>query len=234
GYEQLSSVAEEIENPQRNYPRALAIVIPLSIATYFFPAFFSLAALGNWQEWNTAYLSKAAELIGGGWLGLLMTLAAMLGNVSLLNATVLTSTRMPSSMAEDGYLPVFFAQKHPKYGSPWIAILISSAIYAAVAFHTLAQLLTVYVWLRILVTVLTALSAWRLRKTKPDVPRPFQIPWGNLELGYVVIAPILMGGVALVSSDRFALKWGPFPVLFGVLVYFVLPRLKGLFAGDAR
>ena len=81
GYEQLSSVAEEIENPQRNYPCALAIVIPLSIATYFFPAFFSLAALGNWQEWNSAYLSKAAELIGGGWLGLLMTLAAMLGNV---------------------------------------------------------------------------------------------------------------------------------------------------------
>jgi amino acid transporter len=233
GYEQLSSVAEEIENPQRNYPRALAIVIPLSIATYFFPAFLSLAALGNWQEWNTAYLSKAAELIGGGWLGLLMTFAAMLGNVSLLNATVLTSTRMPSSMAEDGYLPPIFAQKHPKYGSPWIAILISSAIYAALAFHTLAQLLTVYVWLRILVTVLTVLSAWGLRKTKPETPRPFHIPWGNLGLGYVVIAPILMGLVALIGSDRFALKWGPLPVLFGVVMYFALARMKTLFSGDA-
>lgn len=230
GYEQLSSVAEEIENPQRNYPRALAIVIPLSIATYFFPAFLSLAALGNWQDWNTAYLSKAAGLIGGGWLGLLMTLAAMLGNVSLLNATLLTSTRMPSSMAEDGYLPQFFAHKHPKFGSPWVAILISSAIYAALAFNSLAQLLTVYVWLRILVTILTVLSARRLRKTNPATPRPFHIPWGNLGLGYVVIAPILMGIIALLGSDRFALKWGPFPVLFGVVVYLVLPRIKALFA----
>jgi amino acid transporter len=228
GYEQLSSVAEEIKDPQRNYPRALAIVVPLSIATYFFPAFFSLAALGNWQEWNTAYLSTAGQLIGGGWLGLLLTLAAMLGSVSLLNATILTSTRMPSSMAEDGYLPPLFAKKHPKYGSPWIAILISSAIYAALAFHTLAQLLTVYVWLRILVTMLTVLSAWKLRKTKPDTPRPFQIPWGKMGLAYVVVAPILMGVMALVGSDRFALKWGPVPVLLGVAVYFTLPQIKKL------
>src|SRR5207342_2054654 len=57
GYEQLSSVAEEIENPQRNYPRALALVVPLSIATYFLPTFAALAALGNWQQWKTGYFS---------------------------------------------------------------------------------------------------------------------------------------------------------------------------------
>ena len=226
GYEQCSSVAEEINNPQRSYPLALAIVVPLSVAVYFLPAFFSLAALGNWQEWNTAYLSTAAKLIGGGWLGFLMTIAAMLGNVSLLNATVLTSTRMPSAMAEDGYLPPIFAAKHPKFGTPWIAILISSAIYALLAFHTLAQLLTVYVWLRTLVTVLTVLSAWRLRKKSPNMKRPFVIPWGSAGLAYVVIAPILMGILALVCSDPFALKWGPLPVLFGVLAYFAFAKFK--------
>jgi amino acid transporter len=227
GYEQCSSVAEEIENPQRSYPRALAIVVPLSIATYFLPAFFSLAALGNWEKWNTAYLSTAAELIGGSWLGFLMTAAAMLGNVSLLNATVLTSTRMPSSMAEDGYLPPLFAAKHPKFGTPWMAILISSAIYALLAFHTMAQLLTVYVWLRILVTVLTVLAAWRLRRLQPEMKRPFRIPWGNAGLVYVVIAPIVMGAVALVGSDKFALKWGPVPVALGIVAYFLFLKLRG-------
>jgi len=228
GYEQCSSVAEEIENPQRSYPIALAIVVPLSIAVYFLPALFSLAALGNWQDWNTAYLSTAARLIGGSWLGFLMTIAAMLGNVSLLNATVLTSTRMPSSMAEDGYLPPIFAAKHAKFGTPWIAILISSAIYAVLAFHTLAQLLTVYVWLRTLVTVLTVLSAWRLRRKFPEMARPFRIPWGGTGLLYVVLAPIAMGLLALVCSDPFALKWGPVPVLLGVAAYFVFPKLKAL------
>ena len=228
GYEQCSSVAEEIDNPQRSYPLALAIVVPLSVAVYFLPALFSLAALGNWQQWSTAYLSTAAKLIGGGWLGFLMTLAAMLGNVSLLNATILTSTRMPSAMAEDGYLPPMFAAKHPKFLTPWVAILISSAIYALLAFHTLAQLLTVYVWLRTLVTVLTVLSVWQLRKKFPKMKRPFVIPWGSAGLVYVVLAPIAMGILALLSSDPFALKWGPLPVLFGVLMYFLFPKLKSL------
>jgi len=232
GYEQCSSVAEEIENPQRNFPIALAIVVPLSMATYFLPALLSLAALGNWDKWNTAYLPTAGLLIGGSLLGFALTVAAMLGNVSLLNATVLTSTRMPSSMAEDGYLPPLFAAKHPKYGTPWIAILISSGIYALLAFHTLAQLLTVYIWLRSLVTVLTVMAAWKLRRTRPEMPRPFRIPWGNAGLGYVVIAPILMTIVALVFSDKFALKWGPLPVGLGVVAYFVFPRIKRLVEGQ--
>jgi len=180
GYEQCSSVAEEIENPQKSYPRALAIVVPMSVATYFLPALLSLAALGNWQDWNTTYLTTAAKLIGGSWLGALMTVAAVLCTVSLLNATMLTSTRMPSTMSEDGYLPPIFAARHPKYGTPWIAILMSCAIYALLAFQTMAQLLTIYVWLRILVTQLTVLSAWRLRRTQPELRRPFRIPWGKL------------------------------------------------------
>jgi amino acid transporter len=226
GYEQCSSVAEEIENPQRSYPRALAIVVPLSVATYFLPALCSLAALGNWQDWKTAYLSTAAGLIGGDWLGFLMTIAAMLCNVSLLNATILTTTRMPSSMSEDGYLSPLLAAKHPKFSTPWIAILISSAIYALLAFHTIAQLLTVYVWLRILVTVLTVLAAWRLRRLQPQLQRPFRIPGRTMGLAYVVIAPIIMGVFALVGSDKFALKWGPLPVLLGVVAYFVFAKLK--------
>jgi len=228
GYEQCSSVAEEIENPQRNFPIALAIVVPLSMATYFLPALCSLAARGDWEKWTTAYLPTEAALIGGSALGVAMTVAAMLGNVSLLNATVLTSTRMPSSMAEDGYLPPLFAAKHPRFGTPWIAILISSVLYALLAFHTMAHLLTVYVWLRSLVTILTVLAAWRLRKTRPEMKRPFRIPGGKLGLAYVAIAPILMSGVTLVGSDKFALKWGPLPVALGIAAYFVFPRIKKL------
>jgi amino acid transporter len=219
GYEQVSSVAEEVENPQRNYPIALAIVVPLSMATYFLPTMFSLAALGDWQKWHTGYFSDAARLIGGPWLGFAMTIAAMVTNVSLLNATVLTSTRMPSTMAEDGYLPATFSARHPRHGTPWIAIIVSSMICALLAQKTMVQLLTVYVWLRIGVTILTVLASWRLRKTQPDLPRPFRIPWGRAGLLYVVVAPLVMSVVALVASDPFARRWGPLPVLLGPVMY---------------
>jgi amino acid transporter len=226
GYEQVSSVAEEVENPQRNYPIALAIVVPLSIATYFLPTMFSLAALGDWQKWHTGYFSDAALLIGGRWMGFAMMIAALVTNLSLLNATVLTSTRMPSTMAEDGYLPVAFSARHPRYGTPWIAIIVSSIIYALLAQKTMVQLLTVYVWLRIGVTMLTVLSSWQLRKTQPELARPFRIPWGRAGLLYVIVAPLVMSVVALVGSDPFARKWGPVPVLLGPVMYFVLRSMR--------
>jgi amino acid transporter len=226
GYEQVSSVAEEVENPQRNYPIALAIVVPLSIATYFLPTMFSLAALVDWQKWHTGYFSDAALLIGGRWLGFAMTIAALITNLSLLNATVLTSTRMPSTMAEDGYLPAAFSARHPRYGTPWIAIIVSSIIYALLAQKTMVQLLTVYVWLRIGVTVLTLLSSWQLRKTQPDLARPYRIPWGRAGLLYVIVAPLVMSVVALAGSDPFARKWGPVPVLLGPILYFALRSMR--------
>ena len=226
GYEQVSSVAEEVENPQRNYPIALAVVVPLSMATYFLPTMFSLAALGNGQKWHTGYFSDAALLIGGRWLGFAMTIAALVTNLSLLNATVLTSTRMPSTMAEDGYLPVAFSARHPRYGTPWIAIIVSSIIYALLAQKTMVQLLTVYVWLRIGVTVLTVLSSWQLREAQPDLARPFRIPWGRAGLLYVIVAPLVMSVVALAGSDPFARKWGPVPVLLGPVVYGGMKMMK--------
>jgi amino acid transporter len=226
GYEQVSSVAEEVENPQRNYPIALAIVVPLSIATYFLPTMFSLAALGNWQDWKTRYFSDAALLIGGRWMGFAMTIAALITNLSLLNATVLTSTRMPSTMAEDGYLPGAFSARHPRYGTPWIAIIVSSIIYALLAQKTMVQLLTVYVWLRIGVTVLTVLSSWQLRKTQPELARPFRIPWGRAGLLYVIVAPLVMSVAALAGSDPFARKWGPVPVLLGPVMYGGMKMMK--------
>ena len=226
GYEQVSSLAEEVENPQRSYPIALALVIPLSIATYFLPTMFSLAALGDWQKWHTGYFYDAAALIGGPWLGFAMAIAAMVTNLSLLNATVLTSTRMPSTMAEDGYLPAAFSARHPRYGTPWIAIIASCIIYALLAQKTMVQLLTIYIWLRIGVTILTVLSSWRLRKTQPDLPRPFRIPWGRAGLLYVIVATLAMSVVALVASDAFARKWGPVPVLLGPVMYFLLRLVR--------
>src|SRR5260370_4652761 len=165
-------------------------------------------------------------MISGPWLGLAMTIAAMITNLSLLNATVLTSTRTPSTMEEDGYHPAAFSTRHPRYGTPWIAIIVSSLIYALLAQKTMVRLLTVYVWLRSGVTIITVLASWQLRKTRPDLARPFRIPWGRAGLVYVIVAPLAMSVVALAGSDPFARKWGPLPVLLGPIMYFVLRAMR--------
>ncbi len=226
GYEQSSSVAEEVENPRRTYPLALAIVVPLSIAVYFLPTFASLAALGNWQEWHTRYFSDAAQLIGGPWLGSWMTIAAMITNLSLLNATVLTSTRMPFAMAEDGYLPPVLSGKHPRFGTPWIAIIVSGVIYGSLAVHSLTQLITIYNWLRVGTTIITVAAGWQLRRKMPDLPRSFIVPGGSAGLMVAVVAVVLMSLVALLGSDRYGWRWGPVALAAGPIVYLVLRRLS--------
>ncbi len=60
----------------------------------------------------------------------------MITQVALLNGTILASTRMPFAMAEDGYLPHVLTGVHPKYGTPWTAIITSAAIYALLAIHS--------------------------------------------------------------------------------------------------
>jgi amino acid transporter len=231
GYEQCSTVAEEVENPRRTYPIALALVVPMSIAAYFLPALASLAALGNWSDWHTGYFSTAAQLIGGPWLGAWLTIAAMITYVSLLNATILASTRMPFAMAEDGYLPHALTGKHPRHGTPWIAIITSSAVYALLAIHSLLQLIAIYNWLRVATTVMTVLAAWQLRRKKPDMPRPFVIPGGRKGLICCVVAVIVMSAVALLGSDRYGLIWGPVALAVGPVVYFALRR-RGMRSTD--
>ncbi|HEX6879713.1 MAG TPA: APC family permease, partial [Terriglobales bacterium] len=224
GFEQLSTIANEVENPQKAYPRALAWVVPLSIATYFLPTLLALAALGNWDQWHTRYFSDAAQLIGGPWLGLAMTAAATITNIALFNSTVLTTTPMPAAMAEDGYMSPFLAKKHPKYGTPANAIIFSSIIYALLATHSLMQLISLYTWFRIATSILTVLSAWKLRKSQPGLERPFRIPWGKTGLAYAVAAPIFMSLISLVGSDKFALYWGPPAMLSGPIAYLFLKR----------
>lgn len=237
GYEQLSTVAEEVENPQKNYPRALAWMVPISIATYFLPTACALAALGNWQDWRTGFFANAAQLIGGRGLGFAMTIAAAITNISLFNSTVLTSTRMPSSMAEDGYFSPFLTRSHPKYGTPWLAILVSAVCYALLAWGTLTQLISIYVWLRIATSVLTVLAAWQLRRAQPDLPRPFRIPWGKTGIGYSVSATLLMSVVALAgsfsSSDKTARILGPITIIVGPIAYLLFRRRAGPFEDSA-
>jgi amino acid transporter len=194
----------------------------MSIAVYFLPTLASLAALGNWQSWHTRYFSDAAQLVGGPWLGAWMTLAAMVTNIALLNGTILASTRMPFAMAEDGYLPHALTRKHPRYGTPWIAIIVSAVVYGLLAQQNLLQIIVVYNWLRIATTVLTVLSAWKLRRQQPHMNRPFVIPWRRKGLYYAVAAPLVMSAVALLGSDRYGLIWGPVALAMGPVAYWVI------------
>jgi amino acid transporter len=219
GYEQLSTVIEEVENPARNFPIGLAVVVPLAIGVYVITLAAGLAALGNWQEWQTGYLVTAARLVGGRVLGTSIFAAAVICNFVLLDSTLLSITRVPLTMAEDGYLHSGLAKVSARYGTPVRAIMLSAVFCAALALFTVPQLIGVYAWTRMATSIETVVSFWQLRRKYPDAPRAFRVGGGMLGAMVVVLAPTLLFGWAMIYSDAATRKWGILNLASGPVAY---------------
>jgi amino acid transporter len=228
GYEQLSTVIEEVEDPVRNFPRGLAIVVPLAAISFFLPIAAGLAALGNWQEWQTGYLVTAARLVGGPATEAAAFAAAALCTFVLLDSTVLSVSRVPFTMAEDGYLRASLARLHPRFKTPARAIVISTAICAALALASVTQLIAIYAWMRSATSVLTLLSVWRLRRIAPDLQREFVVPGGKAGLVAVVVVPIALFAWALMNSAPSSRLWGLACLASGPLAYLAVTRGRRL------
>jgi amino acid transporter len=222
GYEQLSSVTEEMKDPQHTFVRVLAWNTPLNILTFTLPATLALAVLGNWRQWETGYIVTAAQLIGGHPLGVAMLAASIIGTVSLSNATILYTTRIPAAMAEDGYLPYWLAKLHPRYGTPARAIAVSTVIYCILARFQVVDLVNIYIWTRIATSMLTLLAAWQMRRKFPGAHRRFRIPGGKLGVAYVVFLPAILCAVKIWYSEPFVFRWAPWLLAGGPVAYVIL------------
>ncbi len=219
GYEQLSTVMEEVHQPERNVPRGLAIVVPLAIVTFLLPIAAGLAAVGNWQQWDTGYLVTAAAQVGGAGLGTAMFAAAATCTFLLLQSTMLSASRVPFAMSEDGYLPRALAGLNEKFHTPARAIALSAALCVLLTFFSVTQLIAVYAWLRAGCSVLTLLALWRLRRSAPAAARRFVVPGGMPGVAAVVLVPVALFAWALLNSDPDSRLWGPAYLTLGPAVY---------------
>jgi amino acid transporter len=226
GYEQVSTLIEEVENPTRNFPIGLAIVVPLAVAIYVVTMAAGLAALGNWREWETGYLVTAARLIGGNVLGTSIFGAALICGFVLLDSTVLSVTRIPLAMAEDGYFHPALAKVSERFGTPVRSILVSTVFCAALAVFTVPQLIGVYAWTRMATSIQTVLSFWQLRRKYPDAPRSFRVAGGAAGAMVIVMAPTLLFAWAMIYSDVPTRKWGLVNLASGPIAYLWIRRRR--------
>jgi amino acid transporter len=234
GYEQLSSMTGEMKDAQKTFVRLIAWNTPMNILTYVVPTTLSLAALGNWQEWKTDYIVTASRLIGGEWLGAAMLIAAMIGTLSLSNSTILYTTRIPATMAQDGYLPAWLGKIHERYRTPARAIAVSTIVYCVLARYKVEDLVNIYIWTRIATTLLTLFAASRMRVKAPDAPRSFRIPGGGIGMAYVLIFPAILCAVKIGQSEDYVFRFAPLLLLSGPVVYATLRWAFGMKPAAAR
>jgi amino acid transporter len=222
GYEQLSSVTGEMKEPQRTFVRVLAWNTPMNILTYIVPTTLAIAVLGNWQQWETGYIVTASRQIGGEALGLAMLVASLIGTLSLSNSTILYTTRIPATMAEDGYLPEWLGKIHGRFGTPARAIAMSAIVYCVLARYRVEDLVNIYIWTRIATTLLTIFAAWQMRRKLPEAQRRFRIPGGAAGMAYVLIFPVILCGVKVLQSEDYVWKYAPLLLASGPAAYVAL------------
>jgi amino acid transporter len=225
GYEQLSSVIGEVKDSQKTFIRVLAWNTPMNILTYTLPATLAIAVLGNWQEWQTGYIVTASALIGGHLLGAAMLMASIIGTASLSNSTILYTTRIPATMAEDGYLPAWLGKLHPRYGTPARAIAVSAVVYCLLAGTNVVDLVAIYIWTRIATSMMTLLAVWGLRRKMPDAPRSFRVPGGSFGLAAAIILPAVLCAVKVYYSEPLVFSYAPWLLAAGPVAYIILRKV---------
>jgi amino acid transporter len=225
GYESLSTAAEEVENPRRNYLRAILWAIAITVPTYFLPLLIGLAVAPDWTTLSAGSFTDIGTIIGGRTLALWIAAAGMVSNIALSNTNLLAYSRIPFTMAEDGYLPRFLTRTHRAHGTPWISLLVTALGYAVLIGMDVEALAVVEMWLFSGVYILIFLALWRLR-ARPD-PRAegtagdyrYVIPAGRRGIWWIILPPILLIVVAMFASGEDYIIKGGLGIASGVVLY---------------
>ena len=135
-------------------------------------------------------------------LGVSVMIAAILSMIGLFIGNGLGGTRVPFAMAEDGMMPKFMVKVHPKYGTPWVAIVFCGVLFSIFSLQTFSLLVVVDVFLNMVVLMAEILALWVMRKKRPDLPRQ-KVPGGIWGLLYITLAPAAIITLAIVSSVIF-------------------------------
>jgi amino acid transporter len=241
GWDNLSTIAGEVETPQRTYSRAMFGAVLLVVVSYLIPV-GAIARTGiDPNRWTTGGWVDIGQIVGGETLAIAIALAGVIGAIGSFGALMLSFTRLPLVMAEDGYLPRIFTRRNARTGAPWVAILACAILWAICFPLGFEKSLILDVLLTGLSILLEFWALVALRIREPELARPFRVPGGiggAVAIGVpplaLMIAAFARNHTELVGSTN-ELVIGIAVIAAGVGLYFlsrVIPKKKETSSGD--
>ncbi|HNE47754.1 MAG TPA: amino acid permease [Saprospiraceae bacterium] len=222
GFDAVSTAAQEAKNPERDMP--IGILGSLVICTVLYILFAHvLTGVASVEDFRTtgkeASVAFAIQkyMPGYEWLAKMVTIAILAGFSSVILVMLLGQSRVFYSMSRDGLLPGVFSKLHTKYRTPYKANLIILVLVGAFAAFVpgdvvgdMTSIGTLFAFILVCAGVII------LRKTDPDLPRKFRVPW-------VPVLPIL--GIIVCAAMIYGLGWTNWLRLIawlaiGMIIYF--------------
>ena len=239
GWDNASTIAQEVERPQRTYPRAMIAAVVLVSLTYVLPflaVYFTGIPASTFAEdgsWATVAGLVGGKIAGFEWLRFLIVLGGMMSAFGMFNALVMSYSRLPLAMAQDGMLPKVFAKTSAKTNAPWVGIVVCATCWALCLGLGFKRLVTLDIMLYGAALMLEFVTLVALRIREPELKREFKVPGGLAGAIMVGVFPLTLLCLALVESQRETilgmngLVFGVMIMLAGFVGYLVTKKFRG-------
>jgi amino acid transporter len=210
----------------------MLVAVAIVALSYVLP-FAAMWATGlKSTAWETGSWADIAGLMGGPLLRIGVVLGGMISGFGMFNALVMSYSRLPLAMAQDGMLPKVFGKLHPRSKAPWVAILALAVGWALCLGLGFARLVTIDILLYggSLALEFVALAVLRFRE--PNLKRPFKVPGGLLGAIAIGIPPVLLLAFSVIRSEHESIlgmssfAFGMILIAAGFVAYFVNHALK--------
>ena len=217
GWDNASTIAAEVDKPQRTYPRAMMLAVLIVALSYILPVAAVWMTRLPAASWETGSWADIAGMVGGPALRVFLIAGGMFSGFAMFNALVMSYSRLPLAMSQDGMLPKFFGKLHPRTRAPWVAIIVLAIGWAMCLGLGFERLVTLDILIYGLSLLLEFAALVALRIREPELDRPFRVAGGLIGAIAIGIPPMLLLGFDMVQSQGERV-WGMSSFAFGALV----------------
>lgn len=220
GFESIAVAAEDMDNPEKDLPKATLVVMFVVSLFYTMILIVSIGTLGTELSSSSEPIAAAASKFLGP-IGSAIITAGTLVSIGGINiAASFVTPRCGVALAEDGILPRVIA-KNGRFGTPTLAIIITVVLAIAIALSgSFVKLAAISVISRFVQYLPTCLAIPVLRKKRPDLHRTFKVPFGPV----IPIFAIVVSCWLVYNSELEKILIGLGGLLVGVPVYFLMKK----------
>ena len=237
GYDLITTVTEEVENPRENIPKAIFISLAATVVVYLLVVTVAIGTLGagglaasgeaGIATASTSFMPTGLPIIQND--GALIVFGAVFSTITALNAVVIASSRVAFSMGREGQLLPSIGQIHYRFGTPFVAVLLSAVVMLGSVVLPTQSAGNMSSLFFLLSFIIVNVAVIRLRRERPAMNRPYEIPF------YPVppILAIVLNAILVVVLVRFLIQTDPLTLFLsvgwlgaGAVMYVALNRFR--------